>query len=182
MQQERTPLKGGESKAWNYSNSSKENYLECIEGTVVEFSKPQHTNFSTREPEFWPNGEPKLDWCLTIRGRTGKELNWRFAPGSASKPKAPRRALTDALETIDAEYVEDILGKFVRVRTQAGTYNMQNPRPWFVEILGEGETDKVRGSLPPVSAKNQFDVNSAGAQAALDAINNDVYSEDEIPF
>lgn len=184
MQQERTPLKGGESKGWNYSNPNKDNYLECLEGTVIEFSKPQHTNFQTKEPEFWSNGEPKLDWQFTILGRSGKELNWRFSPGSATKPKAPRRALTEAMETIDAQYVEDILGKFVRIRTQAGTYNMQNPRPWFVEILGEGETDKVRGVKSVAPVQNQHEVNRQGAQAALNAVQQGapIYTDEDIPF
>lgn len=174
---DKTPLHGTESKSWNYSNTSKDNYFESIEGTVVEFSKPQHTNFQTGDKEFWPSGDPKLDWCFTVRLRGGKELNWRFSPGSATKPKAPRRALTEALDEIGAKYVEDILGKFVRISTKAGTYNMQNPRPWDVKILGPGEEGVVRGVKPPEPVVNQHEVNQEGAAAVLNAI-----SDEPIPF
>lgn len=190
MTTNKTPLRGGTSKGWNYSNPNNPGYMETLEGTVVEFSQPQHNNFQTKQPEFWPDGSPKLDWCFTIRGRSGQELNWRFSPGSATKPKACRQALMDAMP--EAQYVEDVLGKFIRVQTQAGTYSVQNPRPWFVTILGDGEVDKVRGSVPPVQPvvqPGQPAPGFAGAAQALQAINNQVpaqntelFEEDEIPF
>ena len=178
----KTPLKGNVSKGWNYSNPNNDGYMDTIEGTVIEFSQPQRTNFQTKQPEFWPNGDPKRDWCFTILGRSGREINWRFAPGSASKPKLARQAVMDAMP--DAEFVEDILGKFVRVHTPQGTYSLQNPRPWTVTILGDGEVDKVRGSVPPAKVENQFEVTSTGAQAAMAAIqqgNTELYDE-PIPF
>lgn len=192
QQNERTPLRA-ESKGWNYSRPDAEGYLEAIEGTVVEFSKPQHTNYSTKEPEFWPSGDPKLDWCLTLRGRTGKELNWRFSPGSATRPKIPRVALTEAIESFGGTCVEDILGKFIRVATEEGTYNMQHPRPWTVTVLGDGQQQYVRGSVPPATVPNQFELTQQGAAAARAAINQQpaqpappaddtALYEDDIPF
>ena len=176
-----TPLRGGTSKGWNYSNPNGENYRDTIEGTVVEFSQPQRSNFQTKLPETWPNGDPKLDWCLTIRQRNGDEINWRFAPGSSKRPKLARQALMDAMP--DVKFVEEVLGKFIRVHTPQGVYSLQNPRPWTVTVLGDGEKDKVRGSVPPPKREDQFEVTSAGSQAAMAAIqqNTELYDE-EPPF
>ena len=187
----KTPLKGGSNRGWNYTDPAKEGFMESIEGTVVEFSRPQHTNFGTREPEFFPDGNPKLDWQYVIRGRSGRELIWRFYPKGANNPSKAREAVVKALDPNDDKsdvYAEDLLGKFVRISTRSGSYHRDNPRPWEVEILGEGETEYVRYPQDePVKPQNQYEATQAGAAAALNAINGGpqtdaVYEDDVIPF
>ena len=136
-------LKGGAGNGWNYADPQKPNYTEMIEGTVVEISNPQKLNFSTRQPEFWPDGNPVRNLRLNIRQRSGEELTWTFAPKS--------RAAEACLMALDPQgdrqqvNIEELLGKFVRVQTQGGTYNAQHPRPWYMSILGDGEANMVRG-------------------------------------
>ena len=137
-------LKGGSSgNNWNYSDNTKQGYMEMIEGTVVEISNPQSINFATKQPETWPDGNPKRNLRVTLRGRSGQELNWTFAPRS----KAAEACLLalDPQGTRPQVSIEELLGKFVRVQTQAGVYNAQNPRPWWVTVQGDGEANMVRG-------------------------------------
>lgn len=179
---------------WNYSHPDKDGYLEVIEGTVVEISTHQHTNFQTKEPEYWKNGGPKLDWQLTLRGRSGKELNWRFYAGSSNPEywNNARTAVVEAIEAAGGDTLNFLLGKFIRVSTEAGEYSLRRQRPWKVEILGEGEHDKVRGVVPFAPPKDRFEAQGEGARAALEALdqqqaaappqtNVDVYADD-IPF
>lgn len=179
---------GGESKGWNYSHKDKDGYMEVIEGTVVEISTPQHTDFQTKEPAFWKSGNPKRDWQITIKGRSGKELNWRFYAGSNNPDywNNARIATVEAIEAAGGNSLNFLLGKFIRVGTTEGNYTLRNPRPWSVEILGDGETDAVRGVVPPEKPPvSQAEVMQAGAQAALKAINSEPEPElyeNEIPF
>lgn len=138
-------LKGGSSNSWNYSQQDKEGYMEQISGTVVEISNPQVRNFQTKQPEFWPDGNPKRQLCVIIKGQSGKELAWYFAPRS--------KAADACLFALDPNglkprvSIEEMLGKWVTVSTQPGVYNNQNPRPWNVVITGDGDTASVRGMV-----------------------------------
>lgn len=139
-------LKGGNTgSGWNYADNTKPNYMERIEGTVVEISNPQALNYSTRQPEFWPDGNPKRNLRVVIRGRSGQELSWTFSPKSRATDAC--LAALDPQGTRDQVSMEELLGKFVAVQTQAGVYNAQNPRPWWVTIQGEGEANMVRGLI-----------------------------------
>lgn len=137
-------LKGGsDGNNWNYSDNTKQNYMEMIEGTVVEISNPQARDFATGAPATWPDGNPKRNLRMCIRGRSGQELAWTFAPKSAATSAC--LAALDPQGTRETVSIEELLGKFIRVQTQAGSYNSKNPRPWWVTILGDGEVNAVRG-------------------------------------
>lgn len=130
---------------WNYSDPQKEGYMEMIEGTVVEISNPQSINFGTKQPEVWPDGNPKRNLRLIIKGKSGRELGWTFAPRSRSAEAC--LAALDPQGTRPQVNIEELLGKFIRVQTQAGVYNSQNPRPWWVTIIGDGDAGSVRGMI-----------------------------------
>ena len=137
-------LKGSSGgNSWNYHDPNKQGYMEMIEGTVVEISNPQSINFATKQPETWPDGNPKLNLRMMIKGRSGAELGWTFSP----KGRGAEACLSalDPNGTRAQVSIEEMLGKFIRVQTQAGVYNSQNPRPWWVTILGEGDAGSVRG-------------------------------------
>jgi len=137
-------LKGGsEGNNWNYSDNTKQNYSEMIEGTVVEISNPQARDYNTGQPATWPDGNPKRNLMLTLRNQAGQELTWTFSPRSAAANAC--LAALDPQGTREQVSIEELLGKFVRVQTQGGVYNAQHPRPWWLTILGEGEVNAVRG-------------------------------------
>lgn len=136
-------LKGGSGNGWNYSDSTKQGYAEVIQGTVVEISNPQALNFSTRQPEFWPDGNPKRNLQLCILLQDGRELSWTFAPRSAAANAC--LAALDPQNQRPQVSIEELLGKMVQVQTASGVYNAQNPRPWWVTIMGDGQANMVRG-------------------------------------
>lgn len=128
---------------WNYSYPQNPGYMESIEGTVVEISNPQSINFGTKQPETWPDGNPKRNLRVVIKGRSGAELGWTFSP--KSKGAEACLAALDPDGNRPQVNIEELLGKFIRVQTQAGVYNSQNPRPWWVTVLGDGDAGSVRG-------------------------------------
>ena len=136
-------LKGGSTNNWNYSDNTKAGYTEMIEGTCVEISNPQALDFSTKQPAFWPDGNPKRNLQVVLLMKNGQEVSWTFSPKSAAANAC--LASLDPQGTREQVSLDEILGKFVRVQTQAGVYNARNPRPWWVTILGDGEASAVRG-------------------------------------
>ena len=138
-------LKGGSSNSWNYSDKNKEGYMESITGTVIEISNPQVCYYQTKQPEFWPDGNPKRQLCVIVKGQSGKELAWYFSPRS--------KAADACLYALDPNgmkprvSIEEMLGKMVTISTQPGVYNNQNPRPWNVVIVGDGDMASVRGMV-----------------------------------
>lgn len=139
-------LKGGSTgNSWNYHDKEKQGFMEMIEGTVVEISNPQSINYATKQPETWPDGNPKRNLRLTLHGRSGQELSWTFSPKSNASNAC--LAALDPQGTREQVSIEELLGKFIRVQTQDGVYNQAHPRPWWVTILGDGEAGAVRGLI-----------------------------------
>lgn len=148
-------LKGGSmGNSWNYHSKDKQGFSEMIEGTVVEISNPQSRNYATGQPETWPDGNPKRNLRVTLRGRSGQELSWTFSPKSNAANAC--LAALDPQGTREQVSIEELLGKFVRVQTQDGVYNQAHPRPWWVTILGDGEANMVRGLVDLSQPSNQM--------------------------
>lgn len=155
-------LRGNSSKAmsWNYSNPNNPGYSLQLGGTVVEISNPQKINYATKQPEFWPDGNPKRNLRVTVLDSTGQEWGWTFAPKSAAA-----KACLDALDPTGRRPVNitELLGKLVNISTKDGIYNQQHPREWAVEVIGEGQANMVRGLVDLAEAPAQ---KAAGPQPA----------------
>lgn len=137
-------LKGGAgSNAWNYADKTKANFATSLTGTVVEISNPQALDFATKQPKTWPDGNPVRNLRIVIKGQSGQERSWTFAP----KSKAAEACLLalDPQGDRPAVSMEELLGRLITVSTADGVYNAQNPRPWTVSIQGMGDTTAVRG-------------------------------------
>lgn len=136
-------LKGSNSNSWNYADSSKPGYSTRLIGTVIEISNPQKINYVTKQPETWPDGNPKRNLKLTLVDSVGQETTWTFAPRSAAAT-----ACLNALDPKDDRArvsIEELLGKMIVVSTQEGVYNQAHPRPWNVQVQGDGQVNAVRG-------------------------------------
>lgn len=136
---------GGNGNGWNYSDPNKDGYMTSLQGTVVEIKEVAKTKFNSNEIDCWEDGKPKLNICLTIQGQSGRELDWIFGPGGVTKPTAAMAACRAALQAagLPAQSIAELGGKFISVATQEPpqgfAYGAQNPRPWAVQILGEGQ-------------------------------------------
>jgi len=140
-------IKGNTGNYWNYSDSSKDNYSEIIEGTVVEWVYQQKFNSFTKQLECWPQGDPKMQFRMAIVDAAGNEFLWGFVD---AKKNPAYQAVLKALDpdgTKDHVSLEEMLGKYVRLQTQAGEYGIGKPRPWWVTVLGDGQANLVRGMI-----------------------------------
>lgn len=136
---------GGNGNAWNYSDRNKDGFMLQIQGTVVEIKEVPATKYNSNVIDRWDDGNPKLNICLVIQGQSGRELEWVFGPGGIQKPTPAMAACRAALQAagMPAETVAELGGKFIQVATQEPpqgfSYGSGSPRPWSVQILGEGQ-------------------------------------------
>lgn len=121
---------------WNYSDQNKPGYSPVLEGTVVKMFAQPHLNYVTKQPETWPNGEPKYNIAVTIQDTNNNQFNWSFKP---NKNSGAGHAICEALESVGLSTVRELYGMYIRVTTQDGNYNQAHPRPWKVEVLGQGK-------------------------------------------
>ena len=134
----------GSGNMWNYAHPDREGFMLQIQGTVVEVKEVAATKFNSNEIDRWPDGNPKLNVCLTIQGQSGRELDWVFSPGGTQKPTTAMAACRAALQAAGepAESVAELGGKTIVVATVAPpegfNYGQGNPRPWSVQVLGPG--------------------------------------------
>ena len=138
-------LKGGgsDSNVWNYSDNSKANYTEFIQGTCVEISNPQARDFNTGKPAFWDDGNPKRNLKVTLLQNDGAEISWIFSPKSDAADAC--KAALDPNDTRAKVNIEELLGKMLTISTEPGSYNARNHRPWTVVVHGDGQINMVRG-------------------------------------
>lgn len=146
--------KTGSNNGWNYSDPNKPDYKPQIQGTVVQIKEVQSVNFMTKKPEFWPDGNPKLNVGIVIQDQNGTEYDWIFSPKSAGAD-----ALAAALGP-QATSMLEVAGKVIQVTTwepqNGGKWAAGNPRPWQVQVLGQGQIP-YRGTV-------QYQGNKAGQQ------------------
>ena len=181
-------LKGGASNAWNYSDKTKPGYATSITGTVVEISNPQALDYQTKQPKVWPDGNPVRNLRVVIKGQSGREASWTFAP----KSKAADACLIalDPQGDRPAVSIEELIGKLVTISTAEGVYNAQNPRPWNVAIQGLGDQASVRGlkdlsgatlQAQPAPQPQPQAQPQMTPQQFVQGFNTELYAED-IPF
>lgn len=144
--------KTGSNNSWNYSDPNKPDYKPQIQGTVVQIKEVQSVNFMTKKPEFWPDGNPKLNVGIVIQDQDGTEYDWIFSPKSAGAD-----ALAAALGP-QATSMLEVAGKVIQVTTwepqNGGKWAAGNPRPWQVQILGQGQIP-YRGTVQYQGGKTQ---------------------------
>lgn len=121
---------------WNYSDPQKPGYMPSIQGTVVEINEVQARNYMTKQPEFWPDGKPKLNIEFVIQGQSGRELPWVFGPKSTAADAVKKALLA---MNPNATSMADVGGYLVKVTTHDGQWGQGRPRPWEFEILGLGQ-------------------------------------------
>lgn len=144
--------KTGNGNGWNYSDPTKPDYKPQLQGSVVQIKEVQSVNYVTKKPEFWNDGNPKLNVAIVIQEQDGTEYDWIFSPKSTAAD-----ALAAALGP-QATSMLEAAGKVIQVSTwepQNGMkYGANNPRPWQAQILGQSQvpyrgTVKYQGNAQP---------------------------------
>jgi hypothetical protein len=173
-------MKNSQGSGWNYSDPDKPGFSTTLKGTVVEISNPQALDYNTREPRFWPDGNPVRNLRLTILTADGTEKNWVFAPKSKSW-EACLCALDPNGDRVDRISLEELLGKSIVISTKDGAYNAKRPRPWQVDIMGNGQTHLVRGVVDLSVAPDLAEKARAQAEK-ISQPEEGPYSMEDIPF
>lgn len=126
---------------WNYSRPNDPDFCAAITGDVIEIRQVQRTNAMNQQPEFWPDGNPKLDvaFVLDVPALEGEAL-WSLKNyKNHATYKAASKALMDA--GLPTNSWTNFLGMNVTIATQPGTYGAGSPRPWQITINGPGSSE-----------------------------------------
>lgn len=174
-------MKNSQGAGWNYSDPDKPGFSVTLKGTVVEISNPQALDYNTREPRFWPDGNPVRNLRLTVLTADGSEKNWVFAPKSKSW-EACLAALDPNGDRVDRISLEELLGKSIIISTKDGAYNAKRPRPWRVDVMGDGQQHLVRGVVDLSVAPNLAEKAKAQAEAIRDQAEDGPYAMEDLPF
>ena len=147
---------------WNFSNPNNPDYREAITGDIVEIRQVQSKNHVTKEREWWPDGNAKLNMLFVLNcEKLGGEVPWIFSPKSVAA-QAVKQAMTAA--GIPANSWSNMAQMNVTIRTQDGVYASGHPRPWQVTINGPAESE-FRGCFPYTGGnKQEFDQRQMQAQ------------------
>ena len=129
------------SNAWNYTDNTKDDFSSSIIGEVIAIEEVQAINFQTKQPEFWQSGNPKLVMRWTLLTSTGEEKTWTF------NWKATSRVAASAIEQAFGPNPEPnaILGKVIQIETQDGNFGANNPRPFRIQIIQDGDPNAIKG-------------------------------------
>lgn len=138
------------SHSWNYSKSDKPNYSEILVGTVKAIQKIQAKNYTTGQPEFWPEGNPKFNIRLTLADPEGNLVTFTFQPaGKAAREGKKRSVHVDLWNLLGGADFINLIGKTIMISTKPGTYGPNNPRPFDVALVTDaGPYEYSGGELP----------------------------------
>lgn len=128
---------------WNYSDPSREGYSTSLTGTVVAIQEIQKRSFSMNgkigAPEFWPDGNPKMNIRMTLVKADGSLATFQFQPASkAQKDRQKPSIHMDLFDLTGGTDMMNLIGKTITISTEQGSYGANNPRPWSVRISEEG--------------------------------------------
>ena len=144
---------GAANYNWNYSNHDRPGYSTQLVGTVVAIQEVQKMGFSTNgqpgAPEFWPDGNPKMNIRLALVTEGGEIKTFTFQPaGKAARMGQKKSVHMDLFHLTGDTDMMNLIGKTLCIQTQDGMYGRGNPRPWFVQIVEAGPF-QLNGPLPP---------------------------------
>lgn len=132
------PGEQSELTKWNYSKPKEANYQLAIRGDIVKIAQVQVKNHMTKEREWWPDGNAKLNMLFIIQADDGNRYPFIFSPRSTAAD-AVKSAMKEA--GIPANSWANMAQMCVEVATEEGQFYQGNPRPWHVKILGPGEAE-----------------------------------------
>lgn len=130
------------SHAWNYSNAGKPEYSDKLTGTITGIDNPQARDFQSGKPRYWDDGTPVRNIRVFVKTEDGTEKTVTFRPKGALFD-----AFAAAISDLGLDSFEDIPAHSVLIETKAGSYNLQNPRPWAVK-LGEIDPNAKLHKIP----------------------------------
>lgn len=144
---------GGEANySWNYSKPDKPGYSPQLIGTVVAIQEVQKRAYQPSgqpgQPEFWPDGNPKMNIRIALVTQEGELKTLTFQPASKQARQGLKRSIhMDLFHLTGDTDMMNLVGQTICIQTQPGNYGQGNPRPWYVSIV-EGGPYQLPNGLP----------------------------------
>jgi hypothetical protein len=134
---------GSGNYGWNYSKPDKPGYSDNLIGTVVAIQEVQKMGFTMNgqpgAPEFWPDGNPKMNIRLAVATAEGELKTFTFQPaGKAARMGQKPSVHMDLWHLTGDTDMMNLIGQTICIQTVEGHYGQGNPRPWHVSIMPEG--------------------------------------------
>ena len=143
---------GAGNYSWNYSNPNREGYSTQLVGTVIAIQEVQKRGYTMNgqpgQPEFWPDGNPKMNIRLALATETGEIKTFTFQPaGKEARAGRKRSVHMDLFALTGNTDMMNLIGKTIAITTQEGHYGQGNPRPWSVQLIDAGPF-QLQGPMP----------------------------------
>lgn len=134
---------GGNNYSWNYSKPDKPGYSTLLVGTVLAIQEVQKMGYTTNgqpgAPEFWSDGNPKMNIRLALATETGELKTFTFQPaGKEQKTGRKPSVHIDLYHLTGDTDMMNLIGKTIGISTKEGHYGQGNPRPWEVGFVDAG--------------------------------------------
>jgi len=164
---------GASNHGWNYSKPDKEGYSTQLVGTVVAIQEVQKMGFTMNgqpgAPEFWPDGNPKMNIRLALATEQGELKTFTFQPAGKQARMGQKKSVhMDLFHLTGDTDMMNLIGKTICIQTQEGRYGQGNPRPWFVSLVEAGPF-QLSMPLPPEFKLPQVLANSAVSGGQVNA-------------
>lgn len=165
---------GGANYGWNYSKPDKPGYSTQLIGTVVAIQEVQKMGFTMNgqpgAPEFWPDGNPKMNIRLALCTKDGEIKTFTFQPaGKAARMGQKKSVHMDLFALTGNTDMMNLVGKTICIQTQEGHYGQGNPRPWNVSLIENDEPFMPNSPLPAEFLAPQVLANNAANGGQLNA-------------
>ena len=164
---------GTANYGWNYSKQDKPGYSTQLVGTVLAIQEVQKMGYTMTgqpgAPEFWPDGNPKMNIRLALATPEGELKTFTFQPaGKAARMGQKKSVHMDLFALTGNTDMMNLIGKTICIQTQEGYYGQGNPRPWFVSLV-EGGPYQLSMPLPSEFKVPQVLANSAASGGQVNA-------------
>ncbi len=165
---------GGTNYGWNYSKPDKPGYSTQLVGTVIAIQEVQKMGFTMNgqpgAPEFWPDGNPKMNIRLAFVTETGEIKTFTFQPAGKQARMGQKKSVhMDLFALTGNTDMMNLVGKTICIKTQEGHYGQGNPRPWFVSLVDNVGPFALAGQLPSEFKVPQVLANSAVSGGQMNA-------------
>lgn len=143
------PMKSS-NVSWNYSRPDDPSFTLVLVGTVQSIQWVQKRTYSNNpnvpgQPEFWPQGDPKMNLRITLATPEGELRAFTFQPASKAAQMGQKPSVhIELFKAAGGNSMADLIGKTISIETfpanpVTGTsWGPGNPRLFEVKLLEEG--------------------------------------------
>lgn len=167
----------GANDVWNYSHPDQEGFSTQLSGQIVELDRIWQRDFSSKQPKVFPDGNPIMQYKLTVLTANGEEKAWYM---SGSKASGSYQAVLSALRILfktttwhapAGNMAAQCVGRMVTISTKQPPegfgYGPQNPRPWNVALGEFGSPDVMHKPSVKDSGGEEFAKSKREGQAPV---------------